>query len=69
MLETKYVAENRAAGKLDGYRLLKINVDTKVKIKAVSMLVRKTHKGTIFLGLRLLNSKGKFIVDKTWDNE
>ena len=69
MLETKYCADGRAAGKLDGYRALKITVDTKRKIRAVSMLIRKTHRGTIFLGIRLLDQKGKYIVDKTWDNE
>lgn len=68
MLETRYCAQNRAAGKLDGYRVLKINVDSKQKIKGVSMLIKKTHRGTIFLGLRLLDQRGKYIVDKTWDD-
>ena len=41
----------------------------KAKIKAVSMLVRKTQRGIIFLGMRLIDINGKCIVDKMWDED
>ena len=69
MLETKYVTESRCAGKLESYRIVKINVDVTKKIKAVSLLIRKTHRGNLFGGIRLLDQRDKAFVDKVWDSD
>ena len=69
MLGTKYVTDNLVKSKHDGYRVLKMNVDTSKRINSVLMLIKKTYKGNQFLGIKLLDKRDKTISSKIWDED